>query len=71
MENRHLKIGKFIRDAVLLTFGAAWFVILVLAITTKPTVDCTGKSEAECKVLQQKADDEHRQAVTNLMAVMG
>jgi hypothetical protein len=71
MDNKHVKIGKFIRDAVLLTFGAVWFVILVLAITTKPTADCTGKSDAECKVLQQKADDEHRQAVTNLLGVMG
>ncbi|MCS4089707.1 hypothetical protein [Rhizobium sp. BK176] len=71
MENTHVKIGKFIRDAVLLTFGAACFILLVLAITTKPTVDCTGKSDVECKVLQQKADDEHQQAVTTLMAVMG
>ncbi|MBY3433279.1 hypothetical protein HFN89_03755 [Rhizobium laguerreae] len=71
MENKHLKIGRFIRDAFLLSFAAVWFGFIIIAITTTPAVDCSGKTEVECKSLKQKADDKHRQAVSNLLAVMG
>jgi hypothetical protein len=72
MKKKEFKIGVFIRDAILLAFGFAWFAFLIAAITSPPpTADCTGKSTAECEALQKKIKDDHQRDLNTLLLNMG
>lgn len=72
MENKEFKIGVFLRNALLLAFGFLWFAFIVAVITSDPpTADCAGKSEADCKVMQQKIDEDHQQSLNTLFLNMG